>query len=66
MAAGGGAGSLVRQPRRGGAKEGPRAPARRPLGIPRDADKGIPVSEKVRCRPRARRAPPRRFGDNSG
>ena len=43
MAAGGGAGSLVRQPRRGGAKEGPRAPARRPLGIPRDADKGIPL-----------------------
>ena len=39
----GGAGSLVRQPRQGGAKEGSRTPARRPLGIPRDADKGIPL-----------------------
>ena len=43
MAAGGGAGSLVRQPRRGGAGAGRPAPASRPLGIPRDADKSIPL-----------------------
>ena len=37
------ASSLVKQPRRRGAGKSPAPPARRPLGIPRDADKGIPL-----------------------
>ena len=37
------AGTLVRRPRPRKAKESPAPPARRPLGIPRDADKGIPL-----------------------
>lgn len=37
------AGTLVRRPRPRRAKESPAPPARRPLGIPRDADKGIPL-----------------------
>ena len=37
------AGSLVRQPRPRRAKEGSDHSSRRPLGIPRDADKGIPL-----------------------
>ena len=38
-----GAGSAVRQPRPRRAGDGPSPPSRRPLGIPRDADKGIPL-----------------------